>query len=116
MIQAIVHASTAYANCDRTHIMEGVYPPPIQPQKLIEALEWMSEEMIEALTPHLVGRRPNTYTYTKALCEYVLSEDSGKLPLAIVRPSIIGAIWKEPLPVNKYTYLKFMVSFIFSLK
>lgn len=38
-IQAVVHTSTAYANCDRTRIVESIYPPPVQPQKLIDALE-----------------------------------------------------------------------------
>jgi len=95
---AFVHASTAYANCDRSHIVEMVYPPPVQPQKLVEALEWMNDDMLASLTPQLIGRRPNTYTYTKALAEYMLVEESGHLPVTIVRPSIIGATWREPLP------------------
>jgi alcohol-forming fatty acyl-CoA reductase len=54
--------------------------------------------MLEAITPQLLGKRPNTYTLTKALTETQILEDAQKLPLIIVRPSIIGAIWKEPLP------------------
>jgi fatty acyl-CoA reductase len=97
-LAAFVHASTAYANCNRNHIVESVYPPPIQPQKLIDALDWLNDDMVSALTPHLIGCRPNTYTYTKALAEFVLAEDSGQLPIIIIRPSIIGAMWKDPLP------------------
>uniref|UniRef100_A0A915J8A3 Fatty acyl-CoA reductase n=1 Tax=Romanomermis culicivorax TaxID=13658 RepID=A0A915J8A3_ROMCU len=93
-----VHASTAYANCDRSHILESVYTPPMQPEKLVEALSWMDDRMVASLTPLLVGQRPNTYTYTKALAEYIVSQEAAHLPVAIVRPSIIGAIWKEPLP------------------
>ena len=59
---------------------------------------WMNDDMIKSLTPHLLGRRPNTYTLTKALAEVQLVEDSGHLPVVIVRPSIIGAVWKEPIP------------------
>ena len=44
--------------------------------------------------------RPNTYTFAKALAESQLNEEQHRhpLPIIIVRPSIIGAIWKEPLP------------------
>jgi fatty acyl-CoA reductase len=95
---SLVHASTAYANCDRPHTDEIVYTPPVQPQQLVQAIEWMSDDMLEAITPQLLGKRPNTYTLTKALAETQILEDAKKLPLIIVRPSIIGAIWKEPLP------------------
>ena len=39
-LQVFVHVSTAYGNCDRPFIEEIVYPPPVEPQKLIDALEW----------------------------------------------------------------------------
>ncbi len=31
--------------------------------------------MVDALTPFIVGRRPNTYTLTKALAEFLLVRD-----------------------------------------
>lgn len=40
------------------------------------------------LTPTLIGKRPNTYTFTKALTEQMLLEEAKNLPVAIVRPSI----------------------------
>lgn len=46
----------------------------------------------------LVGKCPNTYTYTKAMAEQVLEKESGNVPLAIVRPSIVSAALKEPFP------------------
>lgn len=42
----------------------------------------------EQLTPSLIGKRPNTYTFTKALTEQMLLAEAGNLPVAIVRPSI----------------------------
>lgn len=39
-------------------------------------------------TPSLIGKRPNTYTFTKALAEQMLLKEAGNLPVAIVRPSI----------------------------
>ena len=70
------------------------------------------------MTGKLIGNRPNTYTFTKvsfvekkinvlpncifcnwqALAESVLVEEAGNLPVSIVRPSIVVAAWKEPIP------------------
>ena len=42
---------------------------------------------------------PNCYTLTKHMCEELVYElHSAKFPVAIVRPTIIGAIAKAPLP------------------
>lgn len=46
----------------------------------------------------MIGKRPNTYTFTKALAEHLLSEECGGIPLAIVRPTIVTAALKEPIP------------------
>lgn len=45
-----------------------------------------------------MGNCPNTYTYTKALAEELLEKECGAVPLAIVRPSIVTAALKEPIP------------------
>ncbi|KAL5007705.1 hypothetical protein ScPMuIL_016511 [Solemya velum] len=95
-LQALVHISTAYANCHLDKIDEKIYDPPLQPHKLISAAEWMDPETLNLLSPKLVGSRPNTYTYTKAIAESLFMEDCGALPIAIVRPSIVGATCKEP--------------------
>ncbi|XP_041652624.1 fatty acyl-CoA reductase 1 isoform X3 [Cheilinus undulatus] len=97
-LEVFIHVSTAYANCDRELIEEMVYPPPIDYRKLIDSLDWMDDELVSALTPKLIGERPNTYTYTKALAEYMVQQEAGDLNVAIVRPSIVGASWKEPFP------------------
>lgn len=55
--------------------------------------------MWETLTPSLLEGRPNTYTYSKSLGEQVITEEAQDLPTAILRPSIIGAAAKEPIPV-----------------
>uniref|UniRef100_A0A286XKY0 Fatty acyl-CoA reductase n=1 Tax=Cavia porcellus TaxID=10141 RepID=A0A286XKY0_CAVPO len=86
-LEVFMQVSTAYAYCNRKHIDEVVYPPPVDPKKLVDSLEWMDD-----------GDRPNTYIYTKALAEYVVQQEGAKLNVAIVRPSIVGASWKEPFP------------------
>ncbi|CAB1322844.1 unnamed protein product [Coregonus sp. 'balchen'] len=97
-LEVFLHVSTAYANCDRTLIEEVVYPTPVDYKKLIDSLEWMDEKLVSAMTPGLIGKRPNTYTYTKAMAEYLVQQECGNLNVAIIRPSIVGASWKEPFP------------------
>jgi fatty acyl-CoA reductase len=77
-----------------------IYPPPIQPSKLLDASEWMDDQVFDVLTSKIINDRPNTYTFTKALAEYVISQESKDLPLAIIRPSIVGSSWREPMPVE----------------
>lgn len=68
----------------------------------------MDPALLDSITPKLIGDRPNTYTFTKALAENLLVEECGSLPVAIVRPSIVSAAWKEPFPV-RFFFLKFLL-------
>ncbi|XP_013843790.1 fatty acyl-CoA reductase 2 isoform X3 [Sus scrofa] len=61
-------------------------------------LRWLDDAIIDEITPKLIGDRPNTYTYTKALGEMVVQQESGNINIAIIRPSIVGATWQEPFP------------------
>ncbi|CAJ0943306.1 unnamed protein product, partial [Mesorhabditis belari] len=94
----LMHTSTAYANCDLKMTDEKIYDSPVAPSKLLEAVDWMDEEIIDMITPKLLGNRPNTYTLTKALAESFLKEEGHRIPTIIVRPSIIGSCWREPIP------------------
>ncbi|XP_034234856.1 putative fatty acyl-CoA reductase CG5065 [Thrips palmi] len=96
-LEALIHVSTAYCNCDREEVAEVIYPPPYDPEKIIQSMEWMDDDLIEAITPRLIGNRPNTYTFTKALAETMLLKESGNLPVAIVRPSIVLSSFQEPV-------------------
>ncbi|KAM6359819.1 fatty acyl-CoA reductase 1 isoform 3-T5 [Alca torda] len=100
-LEVFVHVSTAFAYCNRKQIEEIVYPPPVDPKKLIDSLEWMDDGLVNDITPKLIGDRPNTYIYTKALAEYVVQQEGAKLNTAIIRPSIVGASWKDPFPAGK---------------
>lgn len=62
---------------------------------------WMDDALVEAITPKLLGSRPNMYTFTKALAESLVNQERGNLPVAIVRPSIVTAAWQEPMPVRQ---------------
>lgn len=71
------------------------------------AFRWLDDSIIDEITPKLIGDRPNTYTYTKALGEMVVQQESGNLNVAIIRPSIVGATWQEPFPVSTLLLLCF---------
>jgi fatty acyl-CoA reductase len=73
--------STAYANCDRAHIDEIVYPTPVTPDQLLATAEWMDESMFHSITPSLLRSLPNTYTFTKGLAESYLATHAKHLPL-----------------------------------
>jgi len=97
-LEAFVHVSTAYANCDQPFIEEQVYPAPVDPQKFLDAMEWLDDDMLAKIGTKLLGNKPNTYTFTKHLAEMLLTTEGAGLPLAIVRPSIVTAAWMEPVP------------------
>jgi fatty acyl-CoA reductase len=93
----LVHASTAYANCNLASTEERIYEPTVNAAKLVEAATtWMRPEMLDAISAQLLEGRPNTYTFAKALAESQLRKEQrlNPLPMIIIRPSIIGAIWK----------------------
>jgi hypothetical protein len=50
-LQSLVHVSTAYCNCDRDDIKEIVYPPPHDPEQVIQAMTWMDDELVKEMTP-----------------------------------------------------------------
>lgn len=89
--------STAYCNCDRSSVKELIYYPPIGTDQVTSLVETLDESIVDSLTEKLIGNRPNTYTFTKALAESWLKENKGDLPLVIVRPSIVLSSINGPL-------------------
>ncbi|CAN7999089.1 unnamed protein product [Ixodes hexagonus] len=96
-IAAFVHVSTAYCFCNRDHIDEVVYPESIPYQRVIDVSEWLEEDLQEKILGQVMGGRPTTYHYTKALAESLLVHEGGNLPIVILRPSIVTCSWKEPM-------------------
>ncbi|XP_053994524.1 putative fatty acyl-CoA reductase CG5065 [Hylaeus volcanicus] len=96
-LEALIHVSTAYCNCDRKDVGEEIYPLSTEPEHVIALTKVMDTKMVDEITPTLIGNRPNTYTFTKALTERLLESESGYLPVAIVRPSIVLSSFREPV-------------------
>lgn len=100
-LDVFCHVSTAYSQCnlsDDVPIEERFYTPAVHYKKILACLEWMSDDIMEGFTKPLLGKYPNTYTFTKALAEQLLHEEASDLPLVIVRPSVVSAVMKDPVP------------------
>lgn len=97
-LKAFVHVSTTYCHCDETILEERVYDAPHDPRKLLDLVTWLDESLLVTLTPKLIKNSPNTYAYTKCLTEQLVTDYSKILPIAIARPSVVTAAWKEPIP------------------
>jgi fatty acyl-CoA reductase len=93
-----VHVSTAFANCDQKYITEEVFRPPVMPDRVMEAVDVLNDDVFALITEKMIHPRPNTYTYTKAIAEYLVFKESASLPCVIIRPSIVGCSWLEPYP------------------
>uniref|UniRef100_A0AAR5P819 Fatty acyl-CoA reductase n=1 Tax=Dendroctonus ponderosae TaxID=77166 RepID=A0AAR5P819_DENPD len=97
-LQCFVHVSTAYCHLSERILYERPYAPPADPHKVIQTAEWLSDDVMETITPKILQDIPNTYAFTKALGEALVVEQHGKLPVMILRPSVVIPIWKEPIP------------------
>ncbi|XP_011315369.1 putative fatty acyl-CoA reductase CG5065 [Fopius arisanus] len=96
-LKSFVHVSTAYAYCTHTKIEEKFYTPPIDPDKLITLMKCVDDNLAQEITPHLLGKWPNTYAYTKAVAENVVEREAENLPIGIFRPAIVISTYKEPI-------------------
>jgi len=67
------------------------------PDELIELFEEAKSKGRD-MTNEIIGVFPNTYIFTKAWAELVVQKNATDLPIVIMRPSIVVASWKEPIP------------------
>eukprot|EP01104_Vermistella_antarctica_P015596 TRINITY_DN5159_c0_g1_i1.p1 TRINITY_DN5159_c0_g1~~TRINITY_DN5159_c0_g1_i1.p1 ORF type:complete len:1326 (-),score=410.75 TRINITY_DN5159_c0_g1_i1:83-4060(-) len=101
-LECHLHVSTAYVNSNRIdkqeRLYEKIYPVPYDPEEMLSNILNENPAALVAQTPSLLGNYPNTYTFTKNLAEHLLVKRRGNLPLAIFRPTIVGAADQEPMP------------------
>ena len=81
------------------HVQEKSYKSPMKPKDAMALLHSMDREVLDSpvVTREVIGDRPNTYTFTKAIAEEIIMTECGQLPVCIVRPSIVVSTWKEPV-------------------
>ncbi|EDV94977.1 putative fatty acyl-CoA reductase CG5065 [Drosophila grimshawi] len=97
-LQALVHVSTSFCQCNEGSVEERAYPAPQNPFDIIEMVETMDDAALAEITPKLLNGLPNTYAYSKALSEDLICRYTRKLPVIVTRPSIVTAAISEPLP------------------
>ncbi|KAJ8730669.1 hypothetical protein PYW08_002082 [Mythimna loreyi] len=95
-LEAFVHVSTAFTNADREEIDEVVYPMPMKLESARLLADMFSQD--EEIITKFMGKKPNTYTFSKAFAEEQVMKQCEDLPTAIVRPSIVVSALKEPRP------------------
>lgn len=90
-LKAFIHISTAYCNVNKelTVMEEKLYPENGDWRQAIELAEKGDKRITDILTQKYIYPNPNTYTFTKALAEHLVSDMCcGKIPTAIVRPTV----------------------------
>lgn len=101
-LHSFLHVSTCYVNSNRRgQVGEKMYPLGFDPEVVLKKIQGLSQSELQKdqlTSTGLLREWPNTYTFTKAMTEPMLIAKRGTVPLAIVRPSIIGASWREPCP------------------
>ncbi|CAH2101747.1 unnamed protein product [Euphydryas editha] len=97
-LESLIHVSTSYANTNRDPIEEIMYPPHADWRETLQVCEELDDHTLEVLTPKYLGELPNTYVFTKQLAEHVVYEYKGKLPIVIIRPSIVISSHIDPFP------------------
>lgn len=122
-LSVFCHVSTAYINATKEAdtVDEKLYHEISDWRKFIELCETFDEEQLNIVTEKLIDPFPNTYTFSKNLAEHVVNEYSNRIPVTIVRPSIVSPSIKEPIPgwvegligpTSKFKFYKFLFIFI----
>lgn len=75
-------------NYPQRYIEEKFYPPPLDSGEMLVLTKCTSDKLIECITPVLLDKWPNTYTFTKAIAEDVVHQHGAGLPIGMFRPGI----------------------------
>ncbi|CAF4887390.1 unnamed protein product [Pieris macdunnoughi] len=96
-LKVFMHISTAYSNSHLSSIEEKFYPIEADCLHLQQMIDKLTDNQINDALPQILGKWPNTYTFTKALTEKELRKSCAGVPLGIFRPAIVTSTVKEPL-------------------
>ncbi|CAD7094220.1 unnamed protein product [Hermetia illucens] len=97
-LKAIVHVSTAFANCNHSFIEEKFYKVNLSGENACCLADCLDDRTLDNITHELIRDYPNTYTYTKSLAEDLVRSSAKGLPIVIFRPGIVIPTYKEPIP------------------
>lgn len=85
---SFLYISTAYSNCNHEVVAEKFYEMDVDPMAMSRMVEMIDEQHLDALSRKIMQPWPNSYTYAKALAENAIRNYCGRLPIAVIRPSI----------------------------
>lgn len=95
-----MHVSTAYSNPYLRNVGEQVYGSTSNDdhQMFMNGVGVLPDEFVDTMADRFQKKHPNFYTLTKQVAEQLVASYSGKLPISIVRPSIVTVANVEPCP------------------
>lgn len=93
-----MHVSTAYSNPYLRNVGEQVYGSTLDDEHnlFINGVGVLPDEFVDTIGNRFQKKHPNTYTLTKQMAEQIVVDYNEKLPICIVRPSIVTAASHEP--------------------
>ena len=100
-IEVFCHVSTAYSNCHKPYF--STIPEEIietgDPDEIVNNIMSKDPEFVQQNEKEFLGKWVNTYVYAKNMAERAIKKHSGdKFRTIIVRPSVVVATYKEPVP------------------
>lgn len=91
--------STAYSNPERRNVGEQVYGSSSSNDHrlFVNGVGVLPDDsLLDTIANRFHKKHPNTYTLTKHMAEQIVIDYKDKLPISIVRPSIVTASINEP--------------------
>lgn len=95
-LDVFVHVSTAYSNINQNEIHEKIYEPICSYERVIKLVQEQNMDELLPLAETAASVFPNTYIFSKHLTEKLVSDYSEKIPIVIIRPSIVCPSFEEP--------------------
>lgn len=98
-LEALCYVSTAYSQDNIPEgqtIEEKIYKPQLDCSQFLKDLNTYENIEKEEEMQLMLGHS-NPYTFSKALAEYLISEEGSGIPMVIFRPPLVGATYKDPL-------------------
>jgi len=98
-LEVLQYVSTTYCNCnlDAPAYDERVYPAYQDWRTVIQVAE-NDPVQLAIIKDQVLGGHPNTYTFSKSLAEQIMEEKGRKIPIVILRPSVVIGCLEEPIP------------------
>ncbi|CAG9854302.1 unnamed protein product [Phyllotreta striolata] len=97
-LKAFVFVTSVYSNFPLYEIHEKYYDAKVTAEKLLKLTDGMrSEADASKLAEELLTDWPNAYTFTLNVAEDYLKKEGDKLPLCIIRPSLLLPSVEEPV-------------------